>query len=103
MSAGAFEGTAVARLAFQACDEALRDACELAVVAMDEVGRLQATAAAMVALGDQAARGARLVAVDDSPRVLVDAGRWERMRRAMLDARAYLAVDTEPGGMAEGT
>lgn len=100
MSAGVLDGAGVAGQTAAACDEDLRDACELAVAAMDEVGRLQASAAAIVALGDLAARGARLVAVDGAPHVLVDAGRWERMRRAMLDASARLAVGAGPEGAA---
>lgn len=65
--------------------------------------RTVADTAAIVALGDLAARGARLVAVDGEPHVLVDAGRWERMRRAMLDASARLADRTKSEGAVGGT
>ncbi|MCE7937145.1 MAG: hypothetical protein DYG90_00800 [Chloroflexi bacterium CFX6] len=69
----------------------------------NEPDRIEVDTAAIVALGDQAARGARLVAVDGTPHVLVDAGRWERMRRAMLDASARLSAGSKPEGAAEGT
>lgn len=71
-------------------DTVLHDAYAMAATILDEYGRLQGAVAEIIALGDQATRGARLVAVDGTPHVLVDAGRWETLRRAMLDAGADL-------------
>lgn len=75
-------------------DDILRDACTLAINAVDHAGDLMLALEAIIAVGDNATRGATLTVVDGEPWVRVHGGRWELMRRVMEDVARENGIET---------
>lgn len=82
--------------------EILADACAVAMTALDEYAQLQSNTAAIIILGNNAARGAKPVQVDGEAFVQVRADRWALMRRVMDDVAAGMPDVIPPRRRREG-